>query len=223
MQLAALLQLQRPAHERVHPEELRFQVVHQIVELQLITVCDDLLRAADAVDADQPWEAEMRLATATAALRVAHTALQTLSLLTLAAYHEIRSALGTSSAAESPGWQGTRRAASHLSNSFAKLLERQQRSLIDVYLHSDPADPAHRLAERMISFDASVSSWRHAHYTLAAQLIGASGAGTQGMPVDALARSSSMRLFPHVWQVRLSLTEGGGTVYATHAANGVQE
>jgi len=215
MQLDTLLSLQRPACARVHPDELHFQTVHQVTELLLQCTFEDLDRAAAAIDANDPLSAERLAWRARVGVGVARAAVELLAGLTLRDYHTIRLSLGTSSAAESPGWARIRRSGAGLAKALTHLLTRQGIDLVDVYLHGDTADPVHRLAEAMVGLDVACAEWRFAHFSAAARLIGAASTGTQGMPVDGLGRAIHHRMFPDLWHVRQTLTEQTGAGLAT--------
>jgi len=214
MQLSTLLSLQRPHQERAHPDELLFQTVHQVAELLLNAATDDIVRAGTQLTMRRPAAAEHLTARAAAIIEVATAALRLLARLPLRDYHTLRLALGTSTAAASPGWRMIRRAAVRLGEHFDGFVTRSGVNLADVYWHGEPAE-VHRLAEAMVDLDTTIAAWRFHHHLVAARLVGADATGTGGMPVQALAAAAQQRMFDQLWQVRVQLTGRAGGTAAT--------
>ncbi len=61
----------------------------------------------------------------------------------------------------------------------------------------------------MIDWDERISLWRVQHYKMATRVIGHQVVGTQGTPVDVLAKLISYKFFPELWDVRTELTRTG--------------
>ena len=205
MRTDALLALQRGADEWVHPDELLFQATHQGHELLLKAAADSLARAVIQMAAQRPVAAQLLVDRVTLAVRLLADQLQLLRTISPADFRQIRTALGHGSGLESPGWRALRRQIHTTNTAFHALLDTADADLLHIY-DNDAAAPLYRLAEALISLDEAISRWRADHHALAIRLLGDNAHGTQGTPVDALARQVSQRFFPHLWTVRALLT-----------------
>ncbi len=210
MRTDELLDLQRTADQWVHPDELLFQITHQSTELWLKLAGAQLDRAAEHVAAGETGLAELLVQRAATALRLITEQLDMLRHLTPADFNRIRPALGNGSGAESPGWQGLRKAARRLGREFDARLEADGADLRSLYL-GDPTTALYRLAESLVALDERIALWRTEHYKIATRIIGHAVLGTQGTPVDTLARLIAQKLFPKLWQIRTEITKGYGS------------
>ncbi|MDP9793960.1 tryptophan 2,3-dioxygenase [Catenuloplanes nepalensis] len=210
MRTDELLALQRTADQWAHPDELLFQITHQSTELWLKLAAAQLDRAAAHVAGGEVGHAELLVQRATTALRLITEQLDVLRHLTPADFARIRPALGNGSGAESPGWQGLRRTARRLGREFEARLAADGTDLGTLY-RGEPTVPAYRLAEALVALDERIALWRTEHYKIATRIIGHAVLGTQGTPVDTLARLIAQKLFPRLWQIRTEITRGYGS------------
>ncbi|MFI5841781.1 tryptophan 2,3-dioxygenase family protein [Catenuloplanes sp. NPDC051500] len=210
MRTDELLALQRTADQWVHPDELLFQITHQSTELWLKLAGAQLDRAAAHVADGETGHAELLVQRAATALRLITEQLDILRHLTPADFNHIRPALGNGSGAESPGWQGLRRAARRLGAEFDARLAADGVELGALY-RGDPTVALYRLAEALVALDERIALWRTEHYKIATRIIGHAVLGTQGTPVDTLARLIAQKLFPKLWQIRTEITKGYGS------------
>ncbi|WP_305788407.1 tryptophan 2,3-dioxygenase family protein [Symbioplanes lichenis] len=208
MRTDELLALQRTPEEWVHPDEPLFQITHQSTELWLKLATTQLHRAVEEAGAGRAGHAELLVRRAATVLRLIIGQLEILRHLTPAGFARLRPALGSGSGAESPGWQGLRQAARALGRTFDLQLAAAGLDLTELY-RGDPTDGLHRLAEAMVELDERIALWRTEHYKIATRIIGHAVLGTQGTPVDTLARLIAHKLFPRLWAVRTQITEAG--------------
>ncbi|MDP9792559.1 tryptophan 2,3-dioxygenase [Catenuloplanes nepalensis] len=204
MRTETLLTLQRDATEWIHPDELLFQVTHQAHELLLKAAAHSLARAVTQMDIRRPVPAQLLVQRAALVLRLLTGQLRLLRTISPVDFAQIRTVLGHGSGLESPGWQEFRRQARATNTAFLTLLGTTA-DLQQLYA-DDASAPLYQLAEALIGLDEDISRWRADHYTLATRLLGDHAHGTQGTPVDMLARSVSHRFFPRLWDVRVLLT-----------------
>jgi tryptophan 2,3-dioxygenase len=123
-------------------------------------------------------------------------------------FQTIRTVLGHGSGADSPGWRGVQRCGREIGRTFAALVDERGVDVAELY-RSGKDTPELHLAEAMIEWDEQVSLWRVRHYKVATRIIGHDVVGTQGTPVDVLAKLIAYRFFPELWQVRTELTRTG--------------
>ncbi|HEU5440155.1 MAG TPA: tryptophan 2,3-dioxygenase family protein [Ktedonobacterales bacterium] len=202
-----LLALQKPAEERLHPDELTFQVVHQTFELWWKQTVQQMRAAADALAGDEAPEAARALRRAVEAQAVVTAALRQLEFVSPATFLVIRRGLEDGSGGDSPGFRAILRAAPDLWDAFAAAVERAGTTLVGLY--ADPhAHPAlYDCAEALTDFDEAFHLFRAMHLKLAQRNLGLQATGTGGTPMAALERTLGDLLFPDLWQARDQLLE----------------
>jgi tryptophan 2,3-dioxygenase len=208
MRTDALLALQRTPEESVHRDELLFQVVHQSTELWLKLAGAEVVEASGAVRAGRLHRAVGLLERAALSVQLVTDQLEMMRYLSPWDFQTIRTVLGHGSGADSPGWRAVQRCSRELGRAFTDLLDERTVELVDLYRGS-AEDPMFRLAEALVEWDERVSLWRVRHYKIVTRVIGQDVVGTQGTPVEVLAKLISHRFFPELWAVRAGLTRLG--------------
>ncbi len=202
LRLDELLALQKPESERLHPDELLFQVVHQSIELWWKAALSDLAAVHSALDGADDTRAVRALRRAIALQMLATQALHQLDTLAPADFLVIRAGLGDGSGADSPGFRAILRAAPPLWDAFSARLARAGTTLLDLYRAPNTHLDLFAAAEALLDFDEQFHLFRVAHLLLAQRQLGPSAIGTGGTPLPALARTLDDRLFPPLWKVR---------------------
>lgn len=202
-----LLALQKPAAERLHPDELTFQVVHQTFELWWKVTQQQFTMASALLSDDEYARAAWALRRAVTAQAVVMQALRQLEFISPADFLTIRAGLEDGSGADSPGFRAILRTAPDLWDSFSAALDRAGISLLALY--TDPhAHPAlYDCAEALTDFDEQFHIFRAAHLKLAERNLGLRAIGTGGTPMPALEKTLSDLLFLPLWEVRADLLE----------------
>jgi tryptophan 2,3-dioxygenase len=215
-----LLELQKAPDERLHPDELTFQVVHQTFELWWKATIDYLERATKQLDADHPDAAARLLRRAVAAQAVVLQALRQLEFVAPVDFLTIRGGLGNGSGADSPGFRAILRTARTVWAAFTHACERAHASLLDLY--TDPVAHAalYDCAEALTDFDEVFHLFRAQHLKLAQRQLGLRAVGTGGTPMELLERTLHDLLFPALWEVRDEMlasrqADGASTSHAT--------
>jgi tryptophan 2,3-dioxygenase len=211
MQTDTLLMLQKPEGQRVHHDELMFQVVHQSFELWCKLVLFELKTVGALVDQDRLVEAYPLLRRCTEAIRVNTEAMHVLESMTPWDFHVIRAALGQGSGAESPGFRQIQQKAPALWPKVEALLARRKVDLLTAY--TDPARHADlvRLLEDMTDFDMFFHIWRLNHLAMVKRVIGRDVKSLKGYAVHQLESDVQGMLWPALWKVRNAITERAGT------------
>ncbi|OIJ63634.1 tryptophan 2,3-dioxygenase family protein [Streptomyces mangrovisoli] len=204
----ALLSLQRRPEEVVHRDELLFQVVHQSTELWLKLAGSELGEAAARIRAGETDAACALLRRASLGVELVTGQLEMMRHLSPWDFQTIRTVLGHGSGADSPGWRSVQRCGRLLDSAFTTLIAERGIDLADLYRERQ-GSPEHRLAEALVEWDERVSLWRVRHYKVTTRIIGTQVVGTQGTPVDVLARLIEYKFFPRLWAVRTELTRTG--------------
>lgn len=208
MRTGALLSLQRQPADRVHRDELLFQVVHQSTELWLKLATAEVAEAEGQLRADELDAAAALLARASLAVELITDQLRMLRYLSPWDFQLIRTVLGNGSGFESPGWRGVRETSQRIGVAFQKLLVERAVDLAELY-RSGEGTALFRLAEALVDWDEQVAVWRTVHYKVATRIIGHEVVGTKGTQVDTLAKLIAHKFFPELWQVRTELTRTG--------------
>src|SRR3954452_11643795 len=148
-----LLALQKPDGERLHPDELTFQVVHQASELLLKGAAYEIERARDALHAGDFANAARLLRRANFELEFPVSMLHVLETITPYDYHVIRAGLGHGSGLDSPGFSSLLHIAPRLGTTFFEQLERAGLNPQEMYRKHAEHFGLHDVAERMLDFD----------------------------------------------------------------------
>ena len=197
-----LLSLQKPPEERLHPDELTFQVVHQTFELWWKLTVEQLAAARDRLGEDAPGEAARALRRAVSAQGVVMQALRQLEFVSPVDFLKVRTGLGNGSGSESPGFRAILRTAPGLWDAFAAALGRAGVTLVDLYADPTAHAALYDCAEALTDFDEAFHLFRAAHLKLAQRNLGLRAIGTGGTPMPQLERTLHDLLFPQLWEAR---------------------
>ncbi len=197
-----LLALQKPSEERLHPDELTFQIVHQTFELWWKMTLEQLRLAMAELGGGGYGDAVRALRRAVSAQGVVAQAMRQLEFVAPTDFLVIRTGLGDGSGADSPGFRAILRAAPDLWDAFEGALAREKTTLVDLYA-SPQAHPAlYDCAEQLTDFDETFHLFRAAHLKLAQRNLGLQATGTGGTPMEMLVRTLGDLLFPALWEAR---------------------
>jgi tryptophan 2,3-dioxygenase len=202
----ALLALQKPPGERVHPDELLFQTVHQSSELWLKLGTSEIERATDHLRAGEIAPALRLLRRASLCLQFVIRQLDMLEQMSPWEYQTIRRVLGHGSGFDSPGFREVRRVTPPLGEAFERLLAGAGLDLVELYARGREHEDLYQLAEALIEWDERITMWRIRHYKVVARIIGDQVVGTQGTPVEVLGKMIHHNFFPALWRARNELT-----------------
>jgi tryptophan 2,3-dioxygenase len=206
-----LLALQKTPAEMAHRDELLFQTIHQASELWMKLACFEVETAITHLHSERVGSATRLLRRAVTALDQVHNATTMLEQLAPWDYHGVRSQLGHGSGFDSPGFRRIHEITPRLEQAFTALLVRRVVPVRDLYRERDSHAELFELAERLMDWDQRLVVWRHLHLKLVERVIGGQVIGTQGTPVEVLARRLDLRYFQALWDVRNMLTKEAGT------------
>jgi tryptophan 2,3-dioxygenase len=202
-----LLSLQKPAADRLHPDELTFQVTHQTFELWWKVTTEQLTAAIEQLSSRRIAEAARTLRRAVSAQAVVMQAIRQLEFVAPADFLVIRSGLGDGSGADSPGFRAILRITPALWDAFTAALDRERLSLFDLYAAPHDHTTLYDCAESLVDFDEAFHLFRATHLKLAQRNLGLHAVGTGGTPMPALERTLRDLLFPPLWEVRDQLLQ----------------
>jgi tryptophan 2,3-dioxygenase len=202
-----LLALQKEPEERVHPDELLFQTVHQSSELWLKLAVAEVREATGLVERRDLGAAIRLLRRASHCLRLITDQLEMLEHMSPWEYHVVRKVLGHGSGFDSPGFRGVRDVTPGLGRAFQGALADEGLTVVDMYRRGREFEELYQLAECLTEWDERVTVWRFRHYKVITRIIGANVVGTQGTPVEVLGKLIHQTFYPELWDARDRLTE----------------
>jgi tryptophan 2,3-dioxygenase len=197
-----LLRLQKTEDERLHPDELTFQVVHQTFELWWKVTAQQLGVAGDWLKSGRPEAAAPALRRAVTQQELVRQVMRQLEFVSPVDFLTLRAGLENGSGMDSPGFRAILRAAPVLWETFAAALKRAALTLPEVYLRRMEHPAWYECAEALIDFDEQFHLFRAAHLKLAERHLGMHAMGTGGTQIGALQRTLQDLLFPDLWAVR---------------------
>ena len=225
-----LLDLQKPDEERLHPDELTFQVVHQTFELWWKMTIQQMRRATEQLRSGGYGEAARALRRAVSAQGVGHRRCAT--RIRLARHFlVIRTGLGDGSGADSPGFRAILRATPDLWEAFEGRwrvnISRPGRYLMTPLAHPALYDCAEELTdfdEHSMSSARPISSWRSATSASRPPAPAARRWSCSRAPwVTCSSRRSGRRVTPCWRRCRRQQGQGGHPVrLATATANSLR-
>jgi len=202
-----ILALQKPPDQRVNPEELLFQVIHQTAELWMKLVENELQRAAEMIDRDELGHATHLVRRCAAVFDHLARQLPLLESMAPADYHVIRlNALGKGSGQESPGFNRLLQRLPAFWPHAEKLLARRSLALADVFRSPHKHDVLWQLLQAMMQADENFQSFRYHHFHLVKRIIGDQVKSLKNVPASALAPTTTEAVFPALWQAVNDLT-----------------
>jgi tryptophan 2,3-dioxygenase len=217
-----LLSLQKSPEQRLHPDELTFQVVHQTFELWWKVTVEHLLLATVLLQQGQAGEAAQILRRAVSMQGLVMLALRQLELVAPRDFLTIRSGLGNGNGGDSPGFRGILRAAPDLWEAFAGALQASGLELVDLYQDPYRNMTLYECAETLTDFDEQFHLFRAAHLKLAQRHLGLRAIGTGGTPMPALEKTLQDLLFPELWEARDELLARTSAEAHTGEAHGLE-
>lgn len=215
-----LLQCQKPFDQLCNPDELQFQIVHQVEELWMKLIAYSLLDAHDAIVAGAALKAITLLDRVNQIMRLMIDQLDLLETMSPKDYQSIRLQLGNGSGQESPGFSVLLEQPAHLWATYkARYLDEDKRTLHDIYDHDYRHDEAYLIAEKMLDYDELFQKFRAHHIFLINRSIGMGANSLKGRSVDLLQAGVRHRFFPALWDVRSAMTDAWGQQYGQKRAS----
>lgn len=215
-----LLQCQKRLTDLCTPDELQFQIVHQVEELWMKLIAFTL----GEIDGHMAAGETMRVLTlfdrVNRIMRMMTGQLSLLETMSPFDYQSIRLQLGNGSGQESPGFQLLLTLPQPLWARYkSSYLEPAGRSIADVYDTGYRHDEAYMVAEALIEFDEQFQIFRALHIYLIHRSIGMGSKSLKGRPVELLNAGARHRFFPELWDIRAEMTDRWGGEYGLKRAS----
>jgi tryptophan 2,3-dioxygenase len=201
-----LLSLQKNSDQWEHRDELLFTIVHQTSELWLRLATSEISEAIEKLRQNNLREPQRLLSRAVLCIHQTHNALDMLEKMSPWDYQQVRRALGHGSGFDSPGFNHVRKLMPDLGVEFHRLLSLEKIDLVTLFRNDRKFEDLFQLAEWLLELDERIALWRSRHLKVVARSIGQDVQGTQGTPVEVLARLNSFTFFPELWNIRNEIT-----------------
>ena len=202
-----LLSLQKSESELVHHDELQFQIVHQVFELWWKEAAFELKTIRTLL---QEYNVPPALRLLQRVIQIQYLMMGNLRMLETMSpwdFHGFRKVLDDGAGTDSPGFHALMTISPMLWDDFKALLDHEQVSLTDVYIHADRYPLLMALAEGLTDYDQVFQVFKAQHFKLAQRMIGPGSIGTGGTPMEVLERTLRDVFYPELWEVRNQLTK----------------
>ena len=211
-----LLSCQKPIADLCTPDELQFQIVHQVEELWMKLMAFTLVEVLDYMKERQTHRVITLMGRVHQLQRMMIQQLDVLETMSPKEYQEIRLQLGNGSGQESPGFRLLLRMPADLWKTYvASYLEPEGLTVEQIYDSKYAHDGAYMVAETLIEFDELFQKFRWHHLFLIHRSIGLGSKSLKGRPVDLLQKGAQQRFFPELWDIRCEMTDRWGGEYGT--------
>ena len=209
-----LLSCQCEYRELCNPDELQFQIVHQIEELWMKLIAYTLLDIDEYLQQENTNRVITLFRRAHTVQRLMTQQLVLLETMSPKEYQEIRKKLGNGSGQESPGFRVLLKMYQPIWNSFKEsYLDRHGLTIENIYdsqyMHGD----AYVVAEALAEFDELFQKFRYEHMQLIHRTIGFHSKSLKGRPVEILEEGMRHKFFPELWEIRSQMTDRWGAAY----------
>lgn len=209
-----LLECQKPLADLCTPDELQFQIVHQVEELWMKLIAFTLTEIDGHMAAGETMRVLSLFDRVNRIMRLMTDQLSLLETMSPFDYQSIRLLLGNGSGQESPGFQLLLTLPQPLWARYkAAYLDAAGRSVADVYDTGYRHDDAYMVAEAMVEYDEQFQLFRAHHIQLIHRSIGMGSKSLKGRPVELLDAGMRHRFFPELWDVRAAMTDRWGAQY----------
>ncbi|MGH8875176.1 MAG: tryptophan 2,3-dioxygenase family protein, partial [Acidimicrobiia bacterium] len=145
------------------------------------------------------------------ALRFVTDQLEMLEQMSPWDYQEVRRVLGHGSGFDSPGFNRVKEVTPPLVEAVRSALAEAGLDSVGLYQGADEHEDLYQLTELVVEWDERVCLWRVRHLKVVERIIGGQTVGTQGTPVEMLAKLINHSYVPDLWEVRNRLTAIAGT------------
>jgi len=210
----ALLSCQTKFDELCNPDELQFQLVHQIEELWMKLIAYTLLDIDEYLQQENTNRVMTLFRRVHIAQRLMNEQLSLLETMSPKEYQDIRKRLGNGSGQESPGFRVLLKMYQPIWNSFkTHYLDKHGLTIEKIYDTQYTHGEAYVVAEALAEFDELFQKFRYEHMQLIHRTIGFAAKSLKGRPVEILEEGMRHKFFPELWEIRSQMTDKWGAEY----------
>ena len=209
-----LFSCQKEFHTLCNPDEMQFQIVHQIEELWMKLIACTLLDIDDYLQQENTNRVLTLFRRVHIAQKLLIEQLALLETMSPKEYQEIRLNLGAGSGRESPGFRVLLKMHEPLWSSFqSHYLAKHGLTVEKIYNSEYTHGAAYVVAEALAEFDELFQKFRFHHMQLIYRTIGLGAKSLKGRPVEILEEGMKQKFFPELWEIRHKMTDEWGGQY----------
>ncbi len=209
-----LLSCQKECCDFCNPDELQFQIVHQVEELWMKLISYTLLDIDEYLQQENTNRVLTLFRRVHLTVRLMTEQLGLLETMSPKEYQQIRLQLGHGSGQESPGFRVLMKIPQPLWQSFEKhYLENHGLSVEKIYDSEYTHSDAYVVAEALAEFDELFQKFRYHHLQLIHRSIGLGAKSLKGRSVELLENGLRVQFFPELWEIRNKMTDSWGHEY----------
>lgn len=209
-----LLTCQKDFDKFCNPDELQFQIVHQVEELWMKLMAYTLLDIDDYIQAENTHRVITLFRRVHLLEKFMTDQLPLLETMSPKEYQEIRLGLGNGSGQESPGFCTLLQMPHHLWESFQEnYLDKHNLTVDKVYNSEYNHTDAYVVAEALAEFDELFQKFRYHHIQLIHRSIGLGAKSLKGRSVELLDEGLRTQFYPELWEIRNQMTDEWGGKY----------
>ncbi len=202
-----LLALQSPPEKLADPDELLFQVMHQVMELWMKTMIFETERVARLLGEGELGQAAhhlRRIAKIEALLTQQFKIVETMAP---ADYHVFRvKNLGRGSGQQSPGFNQMLKTGEPVWVAFEAAREKAGVELQDLFRNPRQNWDLWLVVQGLLEVDEGFQAWRFQHYEMVKRIIGLEVRSLQDVPASQLRFGVDESWFPELWKQVPALT-----------------
>lgn len=196
-----LLALQKTTAECVNPDELLFQVMHQVMELWMKTMVHEVDRVVELLTEERLGEAAHNLRRIVAIEKLLADQIAIMETMSPADYHVIRlQALGRGSGQQSPGFNRMLKVGEPLWAAFEEVRKKRGGDLRALYANPRLDWDLWLVVQGLLEMDEGFQTWRFRHYELVKRVIGLEVKSLQDVPASQLRFGVDEAFFPELWK-----------------------
>jgi tryptophan 2,3-dioxygenase len=196
-----LLALQKAPAELADPDELLFQVMHQVMELWMKTMLFETERIAGLLGAGELGQAAPHLRRVAQIEALLTQQFKIIETMAPADYHEFRvKSLGRGSGQQSPGFNQMLRIGEPVWAAFETAREKAGIELQDLFRFPRKNWDLWLVAQGLMEVDEGFQVWRFQHYEMVKRVIGLEVRSLQDVPASQLRFGVDESWFPELWK-----------------------
>jgi len=195
-----LLALQKSPEQLADPDELLFQVMHQVMELWMKTMLFETDRICDQLRAGELGQAAHHLRRVRKILVLLADQFAIIETMAPVDYHAFRvKSLGRGSGQQSPGFNEMLTKGEPLWKAFEEARARTGIELDSIFAKPRQNWDLWLVVQGMLEVDESFQAWRFHHYEMVKRIIGLEVMSLQNVPASQLRFGIDESFFPELW------------------------
>jgi tryptophan 2,3-dioxygenase len=196
-----LLALQKEPNECADPDELLFQVMHQVMELWMKTMIRETDRVASLLGEGELGQAAHHLRRIAQIEALLTSQFKIIETMAPADYHVVRlQSLGRGSGQQSPGFNEMLTTGEPVWQAFESARAKTGIDLQEIFRNPRNNGDLWLVVQAMLEVDENFQVWRFQHYEMVKRIIGLEVKSLQDVPAAQLRFGVDESWFPELWK-----------------------